>query len=455
MVSGGLGRHRPGVSAVDRDAGVRRGARSTGLLDRAAYSGGRLWHGTGVPRVRHAVSNRHEMCFAARALPLLPGHEIAIAALAVLGVIAAAVYVVRARRLPLAIIMVWLAAPFAVLLAISIVRPLFLDRYVLGTTYPLYLLLGLGVTSAWKHRRVFVLAASVLAVVVSIDAYNVRYVLAHPTNPNWKTPMRDFQAVYRPGDSVAYYPGVVKAIIQPYMRPGWEPAMERPIWLHTYIDIPRWEHSKGNWTDDQLRNSALKTLIKGRHRVWIVAQTYVGIWNLWNFFTVRHWNLVLNQEYGGNTFVELWTKGPPSALGPAAAPVDDFGSGWRFSGNVTVDGHVARTAGQATLTRTFRVKPQTLYTVNTAHSTSLWPEPKVQVLVYRACTTQTDGTLTGVGSPIGTYPQIEHFDLWTTAHWYMKPFGFITPPGADCAVMTFQTYRGVSRWRNIGVYEQR
>jgi uncharacterized membrane protein len=143
---------------------------------------------------------------------------------AALAVVAVAWYALSRRRLILSVVTLWLAAPFVLLLATEVARPLFLTRYLVAASFPLYLLVGLGLAQLWRSRQARLAAVGLLTLTVGLNCWSVGTTYATHSNPEWKLAMRDFRAFYRPSQAVAYYPGVMRDVVSPYLPPGWKPA---------------------------------------------------------------------------------------------------------------------------------------------------------------------------------------------------------------------------------------
>jgi mannosyltransferase len=378
---------------------------------------------------------------------------IAAAALAVL------VHGLRRRELTLVMVVLWLLVPFALLLLISTVRPLFLDRYVMGASFPIYLMLGVLATRFTRFDRRAFAAAAAVVVLAALNVVDTRMVFATQTNPDWKSPMRDLASAYVRGQAVAYYPGVAETIARAYLPASWHPTRQQALWLHTYLDVPGWQKRWGSLTDHQLRDLQFSALSAHLTEVWVAQERYAGSWDVWDWFTTHGFHLLLDEQYPGQTSLQLWSRGAAQAFGPAVLPPASFGPGWQARGKVTLHGRTARESGRATLTHTFPIVAGAAYTVGLTERTPgtiaiRTGEPQATVQVYPACPASTAAS-TAAYPAATVFPQLAHFDLWTNGAWVNKPFGFVAPAGMRCAVITLRTTKSSTVWRDVGVYRER
>ena len=87
------------------------------------------------------------------------------------------------RRIVVLALVAWLLGTFVTILLISIAQSLFLDRILLDATFPLYLLIGIGIT--WLGRRpAHVLPLLALAIaMVSVSVATLRPIYASESQP--------------------------------------------------------------------------------------------------------------------------------------------------------------------------------------------------------------------------------------------------------------------------------
>jgi mannosyltransferase len=245
-------------------------------------------------------------------LPLLAGHEWLVASLTVAAVLAGPVYAWRRRDLTLGVLALWLILPFALVLLMAIVRSLYIDRYFVLATFPFYLLLGFGVIKAQWRRWTMILAAGIIAVIALASAYDVGLTYTRVSKPDWKSAMRDFRAEYRPGQAVAFYPGIVQTLTAEYLSKSWHPARQRAVWLRSYLDVPGWQNRYGTWTDNQLRSMQLANVTRGEQQLWLVTDKYVGLWHVHHWLMAHGFRQVLARSYLGDVYLERWNRVRPS-----------------------------------------------------------------------------------------------------------------------------------------------
>lgn len=243
-----------------------------------------------------------------RQVPLPPGGGVAITVVTVAAVLAWMVLAVRSRHLTLAVLLAWLTFPFALVLIIATVRSLYLDRYFLLATFPLYLLLGFAVLSASGRRRLLLVVLTAVALIEFASAYDVGMMYAKPGNPDWRLAVRYLVASYRPGQAVAFYPGLLQTLTGAYLPRTWSPTRERAIWLRTYLDVPGWQTRYARLTDRQLRSLQLADLTGGESQIWLVADKYTGLRDVRHWFTTHDFHRRQHKSYAGYIYLELWAK---------------------------------------------------------------------------------------------------------------------------------------------------
>jgi hypothetical protein len=373
-----------------------------------------------------------------------------LAMVAIAMVIVVAMWAAMRRHRTAGLLATWTAIPFVFLLGISTVRPLFLDRYVLGSTFGLYLLLAAGAAEGWRRRRrILPLLAPVVTVALFAGSLvGSGEVFAVRSNPDWKTPVRDFAAAYRPGDVAVYYPSVLAALVPEYLPPRMRGFQGTPIWLNSYLDVPTWTRRYAGRSDYALRAIELAGAVRGHTRAWVLRQDYPGDWDLWRWFDAHGFHRVIEETYALGTHLELWSREPAGSFGPTVVRVGRFGAGWTHRGAVVVHGRRAVARGGTTLTRRFTVTQGEAYVVSLMHRTPQAPQPRATVTLYRDCRSAPPRDI------VGNYPQLPHVDLWSNGTWDRHPFGFVAPPGTNCGVLRLSTTEGVTTWRAVGVQRE-
>jgi hypothetical protein len=388
-------------------------------------------------------------------LPLLAGHEVAIAACVIFIALAVLTWVAVRRDLISTVIALWLVAPFAVVLLIAARRSLYLDRVFLDATFPMYLLLGYG-ASRIAFRRVMVVVPGLAGVLLIAGASvaNLRPIYADQVNPDWKSAGRDLGAAYRPGQAVVFNPGVLATLIRAYLAPGWHATFERPLWSRSYVDVPGWQDrfpitptaskAERHAVEARLRDIQFGQAARGHRQVWLVTYDYPGMNDSRRWFTEHGFRLLLSETYAGNTRIELWDRDPPSAFGAPVVPGGDF-STWTKRGNVQVFGGVVMVNGTTLLARRFPVHSGGTYTVSVQYlGEPPSSKPRIDVRVFDRA-----------GRELGDFPRTEWYDWPVNGVWLSQPFGFVAPPGADHAQIRFATAWGEGFFRHVAVYTER
>ncbi len=382
-------------------------------------------------------------------LPLLAGHEVALAALALVAGVMAGLCAARYRNFTAGVLVLWLIVPFVVVITISIGQSLYLDRVFLDVTFPLYLLLGLGFARA---RRSAWLVASIGAIALAAASLaNLGPIYAGGTNPDWRSAARDFQAAYRPGQAVIFNPGVLGSLVSSYLPAGWQVTRERALWSRSYVDVPGWQKyyptvfhpSKKDRAriEAVLRSRQLAETARGEQQVWLVTYDYPGLNDTRHWFLGHGFQLSLSEEYLGDTRIELWSRAGPSKYARLLVDGGALGGAWRRSGAVSVFRGVAQTRGPAQLSRTFAVRPGVAYSVAVEYKGIPPARPLVSLQTYDSA-----------GRRLDAFPRTQWYDWPSNGVWLSQPFGFVAPPNATRAVLRLQTLWGRGAWRHIDVY---
>lgn len=394
--------------------------------------------------------------------PFVPGHELLLAGIAVALAGAALAAALLRRDLTLTVLAGWLLLPFGLIFLIALRRSLYLDRVFLDVTFPLYLLLGAALARFARHARAALPVALAVAVVAAGSVVDLKPVYADTSNPDWKSAARDFQAAYRPGQSVVFNPGVLRTLVGTYLPPGWHAAREQPLWFHRYLDVPGWQKRyarlvdarvhdgrltvKRRYTllDADLRNAQMTAATTGVRQVWLITENYAGTNDTRRWLLVHGFHPLVGQVYSGETRIELWDRLLPRNLGPAVMRDDGFGRAWSRSGSVVSQQGVALENGHTVLSRSFPVVPGVAYSVSLELQALPPAGPSVSVEVYD-----------GAGALLTRFPRTEWYDLPVNGAWLTQPFGFVAPPGSAHAVLRLRNAWGQCYWRHLAVYRQR
>ncbi|HEX6506428.1 MAG TPA: glycosyltransferase family 39 protein, partial [Chloroflexota bacterium] len=386
------------------------------------------------------------------AVPLLHGNEIPIAAIAFAIVLVVGAASMRRRDLTTVTLVLWLVVPFILVLLISIGWSLYLDRVFLDATFPLYLMGGAALAGVGRNRRKWLPAILVLLVGAASVA-NLESIYAGGSNPDWRSAVRDFQAAYRPGQSVLFNPGVLRSLVASYLPAGWHATTEVPLWSRSYVDVPGWPASyAGPRKPDQtqrlriearLRNWQITMAARGRRQVWLLTLDYSGMNDTRRWFSLHGYQLAISEEYAGDTRIELWERGSPTSFGDEVY-ADTFTRSWSRTGRVQVKDRTAAMDGRATLSRSFSIQPGDAYSVNVEYQSIPPSHPIVWLQTFDAS-----------GQPIETFPQSEWYDLPISGVWLSAPFGFVAPPNAVHATLWLGNLWGATSWRHVVVYRER
>lgn len=385
-------------------------------------------------------------------LPALAGHEAVLALLAsAVAVMVAAVAMWR-RDFVATILALWLVAPFALLLLVSLRQSLFLDRVLLDATFPLYLLLGIGVAPGIRRPSRALLSLGVVLATIGAGLATLGPIFAQSPNPDWRAAMRTFGTAYRPGQSVAIYPGALSTIIAAYLPDGVQPRRVQPLWSRVYVDVPGWESqyptlinpslAQRTAVEAQLRDRQLRAATRGTRRTWLMTEDYPGISDVRLWFVDRGYRLVLGEEFANHARIELWSLDPPSALGPPVARLLD--GHWPRRGPVSSARGVLHQGAGGAVTRSFPVRPGEAYSIEVRYRGVPPARPQIGLLVYDSA-----------GRQMAAFPNDRWYDLPVNGAWLSNPFGFVAPPGAVRAMLYLNSKDGRSEWRDVAIYRER
>jgi hypothetical protein len=318
------------------------------------------------------------------------------------------------------------------------------DRAFVDTLPALLLILSAGLLALPRPA-----GAPIYAVLLAGNLATSALLFTTHSNPDFRSLARDLNAAYRPGDAVMYNPGVLRSLVGAYLPPSWHPDRERALWSRSYIDVPGWQryYPQAGRTDRAsrarieavLRNRQLASVATGEHHVWLISLDYSGLNDTRRWFIAHGYQVRMSELYDGNSRLELWSKEPPSALGPASVPAL-WRRDWVLSGPVHVSGGVAAEKQGALLSRSFPVEAGTMYSVQVLYR-SWWGWPGLDLNVYDRS-----------GAVLTTFPRTSWYGFPVNDVWLSQPFGFVAPPGAARAQIVASTKWGEVDWRIIAVY---
>jgi 4-amino-4-deoxy-L-arabinose transferase-like glycosyltransferase len=385
-------------------------------------------------------------------LPLLAGHNTLVAAAVALAALGVGAFAIVRRRLVVGLLVAWLVGTFALLLLISVAQSLFLDRVVLDATFPLYLLLGMGVAALRRAPLPGGLSLLTAGGIAVASLGTLRPIYAGNLNPDWKSAMRDLAAAYRPGQGVAFYPGALRSLDAAYLPPGWHATRDRPMWSRVYVDVPGWQKryplavnptlQERQRVETELRDRQLAWVSHATTGTWLVTEAYPGITDVRRWFATHGFSLIMGMEYNLSSRIELWSQQGPASFGVSVARL--FDGRWARSASVTASGRVLHERRGASVRRSFSVTPGQTYSIDVTYRGAPPSRPQIGVLLYDAA-----------GRQIDTFPRDNWYDLPTDGVWIRNPFGFVVPPNAVRAMLYLGTKGGPSTWRDVAVYRER
>ena len=164
------------------------------------------------------------------------------------------------RRWPTALAASWVVLPVGATVAVSAVRPLFVDRYLLVVLPGWCLLVALGV---WVlPRPALRLAAAAAVVVLAVPALGDWR--RAPAVENWSAATAVVAREGRPGDAVFVYPSYARFPFGHAARDREEPWLRRPTWPPIgWMDVQ---------AERQPRPGEATSVLAGYDRVWLVVR---------------------------------------------------------------------------------------------------------------------------------------------------------------------------------------
>lgn len=190
----------------------------------------------------------------------------------------------RAGRLDLAVLVGWLVLPAVVLTAYSLVsKPSLLPRYVISSTLPGAILLGLAaeaVVQAWRQRRGTTADATVVlaAGVVGLIAVSLLQGALRPTPKveDLRASARYLLANDQKGDGILYAPTWAEAGMRWYIEEDPVSAGPRPDDLSS--DPAKSAGEVGRLFSPPLPGAQIRAAVVGSKRVWIVGYANRSGW---------------------------------------------------------------------------------------------------------------------------------------------------------------------------------
>ena len=147
----------------------------------------------------------------------------------------------------------WALVPTALTLGVSLVRPIFQDRYLIGSVPALVLLAGVALSTLRPRLR-----WSLLALVVATSLHGVADYYARPDKEEWRGATAHVAAAARADDAVILY--------EPYVRACYDYYRRRIPGVYPEVAYPSWPGRAGETPD-----SALAAVAASRRRVWVVS----------------------------------------------------------------------------------------------------------------------------------------------------------------------------------------
>jgi len=168
-----------------------------------------------------------------------------------------------AEAWPFRFVLAWLFVPIALVLAASMVKPVFVHRFMIICLPPFIILAAAGLSSM-QSRRLFVAA---LTAMVLISAYRVvRYYQKAPEAEDWRGATRYILTRGEPSDGLVFYHPCVRRAYEYYRE-----AEGRPTGPHVVFPTTSDGSFYEEWDIEQKPAQALLEGLPGRYdNVWLV-----------------------------------------------------------------------------------------------------------------------------------------------------------------------------------------
>lgn len=174
------------------------------------------------------------------------------------------------RRPDIAALLLWLFLPVVVVFAISLVRPLFTDRYLIWIAPAFYLLVALGIAAWARHIRW--LGATLLGLILVLNLQSIHIQITTPFKSDFRSAAAYVAARIQPGDLVIFQ--------IPYVRYTFD----------YYYRGPAYTWADGLWTNAGLSeaeaDAAMRGLTQSYRAVWLV-ESESAMWDQREL--VRRW----------------------------------------------------------------------------------------------------------------------------------------------------------------------
>jgi hypothetical protein len=177
----------------------------------------------------------------------------------------------RSATWPILFALSWLVVPIVVAFALSLVKPIVQDKYLL-VTLPGLMLLG-AVGFDWIITQRPVVAAIAAVALVGLGGRSVLQVYGHGRDENWRGATALVMAESRPGDGLMFSVSDERTALEYYAwRLGYPAHAPMPLYpADPYRHLVPQSVQTPTYTD-----AALHQLVAGRTRVWVLQRAANG-----------------------------------------------------------------------------------------------------------------------------------------------------------------------------------
>jgi len=332
--------------------------------------------------------------------------------------------------------------PPVLLFLLSLRTPMYWTRTVLGASFGLSLLLGVGIVSLGRRTASKVAVASVILASALVPSLLTSQIMYHgAAKQKWNDLAADLRIGFRSGAVVLYYPAVARTLVNAYFTPTQAGGIEQTI---------------GEGSAYEQIDRLLSTTVSDINFVWLAYQQYPGLELIREWLSRQGYATLFKQTYWYPLGLELYSRervlsgtnilhnGNFQLLNSGKPVLWEFNAPYAVDGDSLVQINTVENPSNDAV-QTVVLKPRTFYFLTFEHRNSLSSgSQRVYVLVFDS----KDKLLEIVPNGAGMY-------LPTTETWANATLGLITPGNtAKGTVILRNSGIGKTWFRNISLVQQ-
>jgi mannosyltransferase len=194
----------------------------------------------------------------------------------------------------------WMIVPAFVLISVSFVHPIYLERYVLWSVVAVVILAAYGLIRLGRGNAYVVLVIALLAVAVA--SHGVAHWYGEPPDQDFRSAMGELAPRVRTGDAFIFSPDEVRLPATFYLRS--EIDLDRVI--PVYPSAPWGQFKTGDQQIVAIGQASVSRVIERRYpRVWIVSVATAGVVPTRLNELRADYRVASDRSYEGNVDVKL------------------------------------------------------------------------------------------------------------------------------------------------------